>query len=447
MVKKSVASILAASVLTLIAAGAGKAQTLVPKEKIPSDATPRAKELIELLYSNNPAVVGRAAARLGGLEGDAASIPFVIGILYDATPLEIVSGPAANLCSPNPQIPCAIRGTPTTVSQMAAKALARMGPPAFSPLLAAFTTGQPNRHYGKDRTVQESAAYALGLLKDNRAVEPLLRAFTDPSMADVRGRVAVTLGELGDVRAVEPLLAALKDNTVRSQAIEGLGNLRDRRALEPLLEILETSGIESRWLAAEAVVKMGKPRPIEEAVTLAIGQIGVEDSDQSVIPLLALKLGNRYGAGTYAETYLEKLASWELEDIKDQAAVDALIAAVKTDTKAAVIATHILGGAKVQRALTAIADAVVYGNVDYPVYTHYSNLGTDALKRINRDAAIEYMIGLAAEKKCGAVAGCDRIYSALRRITGQYLPVDCSLAWQRWWNRNKPRTRQIARPR
>ena len=207
-----------------------------------------------------------------------------------------------------------------------------MGAPAFQPLMDAFTTGQPNRHYGKDRIVQEAAADALGLLKDQRAVEPLLRAFGDQTMKDVRGRVALALGLIGDARAFEPLIGALKDDTVRSQAVEALGNLRDRRATEPLLALLARSGLESRWLVAEALVKMGKPRPmdrlipllnssdtsIEEAATLAIGQIGVEDKDQSVIPLLAPKLRNRYTTGAYAVTNLGKIANqfWELEEIK-----------------------------------------------------------------------------------------------------------------------------------
>ena len=453
-----VASALSTSVLLLLAALSAGAQTLVPREKIPVDASPQIRELIERVYNDNEAVVATAAASLGGLEGQAtSSIPFLVGLLYDETRLEIVSGPFAKFCSPTSVAPCPIRGEPTTVSRVAARALARMGAPAFQPLMDAFTTGQPNRNRGKDRIVQEAAADALGLLKDQRAVEPLLRAFGDQSMKDIRGRIALALGVIGDARAVEPLIAALKDDTVRSQAVEALGNLRDRRAMEPLLELLASTGIESRWLTAEALVKMGKPRPMDllipllnssdasiaEAATLAIGQIGVEDKDQSVIPLLAPKLSNRYTTGTYAVTYLGKLANqfWELEEIKDQAAVDALISAVSThNTEAAVVGADILGSAKIQRAIPAIANAVIYGSIDTPTYSRggHSNTGTSALKKINKNAAIEYMIGLALEKKCGAGAGCDQIFSALRNITNEDIWTADAAAWQRWWNRNKP---------
>lgn len=464
--KKLVASALSASVLVLVAAFSAGAQTLVPREKIPSDASPRVKELIERLYSDNEAVAAtaavtlgemQAAANIGVLESNAtASIPFIVGLLYDETRLQLVSDPF-KMCSPTSVVPCPIRGEPTTVSRVAVRALARMGAPAFQPVLDAFITGQPDRHSGRGRVVQEAAAHALGLLKDTRAVDPLLRAFGDPSMKEVRGSVALTLGQLGDARAFDPLMSALKDETVRSQAVEALGNLHDRRAMEPLLELLARTGTESRWLVAEALVKMGKPRPmerlipllnssdtsIEEAATLAIGQIGVEDKDQSVIPLLAPKLSNRYTTGTYAVTNLGKIANqfWELEEIKDQAAVDALISAVGIhNTQAAVVATEILGDAKTQRAIPAIANGVIYGSLDYSGYSGYSDAGTNALKKINANAAIELMIGLALEKKCGTAAGCDKIFVALRKITDEDLWNADAVAWQRWWSRNKPRS-------
>jgi HEAT repeat protein len=454
-VKKFLAIIIASSCLALFAATAG-AQTLVPRDKIPSGTPANIKELIELLYNSNEAVVARAAANLGGLENQAtASIPFLIGLLYDDTALQIIPAHLSHLCSRNPNIPCGIKGDSTTVSRVVATALARMGEPALQPLLDAFISGQPNRNYGKDRKVQEAAAHALGLLKNQRAVEPLLRAFGDPSMKDVRGSTALALGEIGDARAVEPLIAALRDDTVRSQAIEALGNLRDRRALEPLLELLARPGIQSRWLLGDALLNMGKPRPMDrlipllkssdesivEVAVLTLGKIGAEDKDQSVIPLLAPYINNQYTVGTYAVTYLRKLASWELNEIKDQAAIDALITAVGNhDTEASIVAAEILGAAKVQRALPAIANAVIFSSIDSPIHVGgYSNTGVTALKKLNLNAAIEYMIALALDKKCGTTAECDRIFSALRRITGQDLWGGDAVAWQRWWNRNKPR--------
>lgn len=456
--KRSIGFGLRLSVLMLVTVVSAGAQTLVPRENIPANVSPRVKELIELLYSSNEAIVGRAAANLGSLASEATpAIPFLVGILYDTSGLEIVPGHLAHLCSRDPRIPCGIRGEPTTVSRLATEALARMGEPALEPLLVAFTTGRPNRGYGKDPRVQAAAATALGLLKNPAAVPTLLRAFVDPQMNDVKGSIAEALGELGDAQAVEPLLAALKDEAVRASAAQALGNLRDRRAMEPLLELLGRSGIHSRRVIAEAIVKLGKPRPmdrlitllnstdssIEESATIAVGGAGVADKDQSVIPLLAMKVSRPHPVGTEAVNFLRKLARefWELDEIRDQAAVDALIAAVNTrDTEAAIVAAEILGDAKVQRAIPAIANAVIYGAIDASYFVGgYSNTGTEALKKINQHAAIEYMIGLAVEKKCGSTVDCGRISSALNKITGQLMGGADAAAWQRWWSRNKPR--------
>ncbi len=55
---------------------------------------------------------------------------------------------------------------------------------------------------------------------------------------------AWALGEMRDPRAVEPLIAALKDKDyeVRVCAAIALGEMRDPRAVEPLIESMEDSG-------------------------------------------------------------------------------------------------------------------------------------------------------------------------------------------------------------
>jgi len=62
----------------------------------------------------------------------------------------------------------------------------------------------------ENSSVRESAAEALGELKDPRAVEPLIEALKDKEPA-VQGSAAKALGKLKDPRAVEPLIEALKD--------------------------------------------------------------------------------------------------------------------------------------------------------------------------------------------------------------------------------------------
>lgn len=62
----------------------------------------------------------------------------------------------------------------------------------------------------KDEDVRWRAAYALGKIKDARAVEPLIAALKDENR-NVREDAAWVLGEIKDNRAVEPLIAALKE--------------------------------------------------------------------------------------------------------------------------------------------------------------------------------------------------------------------------------------------
>ena len=74
------------------------------------------------------------------------------------------------------------------------------------------------------------AASALGMLRDARAVEPLITVLADPERMSVAA--AYALGRLGDARALDPLIAALRDGSedVREAAADALGNLGDPEA-------------------------------------------------------------------------------------------------------------------------------------------------------------------------------------------------------------------------
>jgi hypothetical protein len=75
----------------------------------------------------------------------------------------------------------------------------------------------------KSLGTREAAVYALGELKDPRAVEPLIEALKDKDWS-VRKRAVEALGKLKDPRAVEPLIEALKDEVwnVRRSAADAL---------------------------------------------------------------------------------------------------------------------------------------------------------------------------------------------------------------------------------
>ena len=62
----------------------------------------------------------------------------------------------------------------------------------------------------KNPFLARMAARALGELRDERAVEPLIEALHDRN-EDVRCLAAKSLGEIGDPRAEEPLEMASRD--------------------------------------------------------------------------------------------------------------------------------------------------------------------------------------------------------------------------------------------
>ena len=75
----------------------------------------------------------------------------------------------------------------------------------------------------KEWPLRYESAKALGVFKDQRAVEPLIRCLRD-SKRQVRISAAESLGKIGDPRAIIPLLSAADDADVnlRVCAMEAL---------------------------------------------------------------------------------------------------------------------------------------------------------------------------------------------------------------------------------
>ncbi len=145
-------------------------------------------------------------------------------------------------------------------------------------------------NYRRDHDVRIEAAIALGEIRDERAVEPLIEALKADWI--LVAKAAWALGEIGDVRAVEPLIPALEgelsteatlpakgalikiggaavtgliqalkneDSNVRERAAEVLGEIGDKRAVEPLAEALQDWDPAVSGAAAEALEGIGEP--------------------------------------------------------------------------------------------------------------------------------------------------------------------------------------------
>lgn len=179
------------------------------------------------------------------------------------------------------------------------------------------------------RHIRRAAATALGELQDLRAVEPLIAAvIADDVILDVTTEAAIALGQLKDARAVDALIGALPNHgaaealghlhdtravqplcyliqdklcslLARKAAAHSLGNLRDVRAVETLVATFRECEWELITIAAEALVKIGKPA-VEPLITLlsdgdyriplakvarTLGQIG---DAHAITPLIAL---------------------------------------------------------------------------------------------------------------------------------------------------------------
>jgi HEAT repeat protein len=122
---------------------------------------------------------------------------------------------------------------------------------AIPPALMALADREP--------PVRRVAAWALGALDADDAVAALIDALKDPD-ADVRAQAAWALGAIRDGRAVDGLIAALKDSSegVRAQAAWALGALRDRRASDALAALLKDASPRVRKQAAWALGAIGR---------------------------------------------------------------------------------------------------------------------------------------------------------------------------------------------
>lgn len=95
-----------------------------------------------------------------------------------------------------------------------------------------------------NKETRRTAVMKLGIMGGDEAVEALIRILENEfEDLIVRGRAALLLGKLGDTRAVPPLIRALDAPGYQTplHAVEALGMLRDSRAILPLLAVAERS--------------------------------------------------------------------------------------------------------------------------------------------------------------------------------------------------------------
>ncbi|MCM8774366.1 MAG: HEAT repeat domain-containing protein, partial [Candidatus Omnitrophica bacterium] len=173
----------------------------------------------------------------------------------------------------------------------------KIGSPAVPALIKAL--GDENW------SVRESAAKALGEIKDPRAVPSLIKALGDGD-SDVRNSAAEALVKIGSP-AVPALIEALGDGIwyVRSSAAKALGEIKDPRAVPALIKALGDKNSDVRKSAINSLKSIaretkdiqaliGLSKIKEEGISLiAIGRLG-EVGDTSAVKRLQFIAMNEF---------------------------------------------------------------------------------------------------------------------------------------------------------
>ena len=345
--RSDVGGAVAADALT---AGAVLAQPATPKDVNAPDVKKEISGLIERLRSDHASERFEALAALYNL-GDAAApaVPVLVGLLGDKATQRV---PDRTVLGYHERC----------IRDEASRMLARLGPPALAPLLAALKAGPDSdvgsqaartlheMFFGSSRAVRKpglarlqfetwldtirdaelrAAADRLKGTPEGDAVARLLAAFDDCYRPIASYYPPGTLKRAPGPEDLAPLIAALddKDGRVRGFVVNLLGEMRAPEGVEPLIEALGKGG--------------GVP------VRSALGKIGAA----AVEPLVRTIADPRSPA--------RDEACWALYAISDPNAVPVLLKSLKhPDAPARAWVAKTLAGIPDPRAIDPLIDAL-----------------------------------------------------------------------------------------
>ena len=158
----------------------------------------------------------------------------------------------------------ALRDGDWQVREVAIEGIGQIGSPAVDVLLKLL----------RDWDVRKSAIVALGKIRDERVLEPLMQQLRNDEFMEDATDALVNLGE----PALPGLIKALKDKEelVRKQAVIALGRIKSPEAIDPLIEMLQNKDWFTRLTAAAALEAIGDDRGREAIKPL------LKDSDMVV---------------------------------------------------------------------------------------------------------------------------------------------------------------------
>jgi HEAT repeat protein len=214
---------------------------------LPSHIPAELIDMIEGLTSKDDAIRIEAAFHLKQLgEKAAPAVPYLMEILDDRS--QVKWPPLDRKTSP---------------AEQAFEALVNTGEPAVMPLVTTLEHPDP--------AVRESAARALGKLKDERATEPLARALMDERSHFQKSAPPRPISVTEERRGVKPRVrmsereryareaSALRHKRAAEEMIMALGMTGDVRALEALEAARDHCDLRLESEACRAMAALGKP--------------------------------------------------------------------------------------------------------------------------------------------------------------------------------------------
>ena len=261
--------------------------------------------------------------------------------------------------------------------------------------------------------VRSEVARALGVIKGEAVIEPLVLALEDDGRATVRQSAAWALGEVKGEPTIAPLIDALKKDkqgVVRQEAAIALGKIKGQKVVAPLVDALKNDKYETtRFQAAKAlreiqagdeglvdVVKKGlgnfddghEVQSVQDEVigalikdgnvatsTFAVEALKSADDEWTrwalvhVIGTLSKKpaLDAILAELTHPSYVVRKRATNSLGGFKERRAVDPLIAVLENTDEMKSIragAANALAGLKDERAAAALLNALTDENAE-----------------------------------------------------------------------------------
>ncbi len=176
-------------------------------------------------------------------------------------------------------------------------------------------------------------ADALGSVKSEKIVQPLLKLLDDPDQT-VRRVATGSLGNSGSSKAVQPLIDALHDPAkgIESAAARSLGILNSQQAIQPLIEALQSENQATSGWAAWALGEMRAKETIEPLIRCLEEW---EDYDYYKVGMALKKLGSNrsidvFIAGLHrGPWWMQTACATALGESQSEKAIDPLITALK----------------------------------------------------------------------------------------------------------------------